>query len=70
MAKYSTDKVSAGLNIVESTILKLLAEKCTRPEIAEILDFDPAVALSSLIEKGYLYTDLKIRKEPHHGRNN
>ena len=65
MAKYSTN-----LDIVESTVLNLLAEKFTRPEIVEILDFDPAVALSTLKEKGYLYTDLKLRKESHHGRNN
>jgi len=51
-------------DIVETTILKLLAQNLNRHEIAEILDFDPALAFSALVEKKDLYPDLKIRKGP------
>ena len=68
MEKSITDVVEneidkkPAIDVVEITILKLLEQNLNRHEIAEILDFDPALAFSALVEKGYLYSDLKIRK--------
>ena len=49
------------LDIVESTIIKLIDKGLTKTEISKILGFDIQQALNELIYKGYINPDMTRR---------
>ena len=50
------------LDIVESTVIKLIEHGLTKTEISRILGFDIQMAINELIYKGYINPDMSRRE--------